>query len=101
MKLDRNVNPDGRGKYALINLRKNTVEWGSDEDQFFVIKYKDRFAAMALFAYADAVQKQVAAWMDAGKVPDTCRELSEYATEIYREAERAKALGEQWNKIPD
>jgi len=53
MKLDRNINPDGRGKYALLNLRKNTIEWGdTQQDEFFVIKLKDRYAAEALYAYA-------------------------------------------------
>lgn len=79
MKLDRNVNPDGLGKYALIELRKlHTAEKvqltrkttdESDEislprravnfggpDQFFVIKYKDRFALAAMEAYAEAVR---------------------------------------------
>jgi hypothetical protein len=32
MKLDRNINPDGKGKYALINLRKNTIEWSVSDD---------------------------------------------------------------------
>lgn len=26
MRLDRNINPDGRGKYALINLRKSLLD---------------------------------------------------------------------------
>ena len=74
MKLDRNLNKDGIGKYALINLRKvpneeNTdisnalfildkagvIEWGIPgyDDEFFVIKLKDIFAARALYAYSD------------------------------------------------
>ena len=56
MKLDHNVNPDGKGKYALINLRTNQVHWGElhSEHEFFVIKLKDKYAAAALFAYARA-----------------------------------------------
>lgn len=80
MKLDRNVNFDGRGKYALINLRKleeiqSGVTFGTPdraitraltlleergildqvasgtESEFFVIKLKDRHALPALMAY--------------------------------------------------
>lgn len=57
MKLDRNINDDGRGKYALINLRTNKVEWGNEPgNDFFVIKLKDRHAADALRAYADSIR---------------------------------------------
>ena len=78
MKLDRNnPNSRGRGKYALINLRKlaaiedmdlhsglcsaivylqkeGILEWGEvgSPDEFFVIKLKDYFADGALLAYA-------------------------------------------------
>jgi hypothetical protein len=57
MKLDRNVNANGSGKYALINLRNNKVEWGftGQPDEFFVIKLKDKNARIALLAYADSV----------------------------------------------
>lgn len=74
MKLDRNTNPDGRGKYALIKLRENPIAgWGATvggvsncvavresaidygttpETEFFVIRLKDKNAANALMAYA-------------------------------------------------
>lgn len=73
MKLDRNLNPSGKGKYALINLRKiptnpNTaqelaaailanpeaVEFGTvgSSDEFWLIKLKDRYASPALMGYA-------------------------------------------------
>jgi hypothetical protein len=74
MKLDRNTNPDGRGKYALIKLRglseigyqrlaanptdtvpvpNNLVDFGTTPDtEFFVIRLKDKNAANALMAYA-------------------------------------------------
>ena len=57
MKLDRNVNRGGKGKYALLNLRTNKIEWGitGEPDEFFVIKLKDRHARMALLAYADSI----------------------------------------------
>lgn len=77
MQLDRNLNPAGKGKYALINLRKlpgdprtpadlaaailanpECVEFGAvgAPDEFWPIKLKDRFAEPALQAYADAAQ---------------------------------------------
>jgi len=78
MQLDRNLNPDGRGKYALIKLRdtKSTlgeinrafidhvqngamaVDFGNTPDsEFFVIRLKDKYAAVALAAYAMAAHK--------------------------------------------
>ena len=59
MKLDRDTNPSGKGKYALINLRKDTVEWGRpyEPDEFFVIKLRDTHAHAALQAYADSVKQ--------------------------------------------
>lgn len=43
MKLDRNINPNRRGKYALLNLRTNKIEWGEvgSDEEFLVIKLKD------------------------------------------------------------
>ena len=81
MKMDRNLNTDGCGKYAVINLRKfktmgedsderrevrialealqqaGVLEWGcvGEPDEFFLIKLKDRYAAPALLAYAEAI----------------------------------------------
>ena len=83
MKLDRNVNVDKRGKYAIINFRtdvkgfegwqsaltnicrnrlqmftvapREAVELGESlETEFFVIKLKDKYAEHALEAYAIA-----------------------------------------------
>ena len=78
MKLDRNVNKDGRGKYALVRLRNiekgseaygllnrleqlGHLDWGvvGQPDEFFVIKLRDKYAGAALRAYADAVQDDV------------------------------------------
>lgn len=77
MKLDRNLNPGGKGKYALINLRKivgdprtaqemaaaivanpDALQLGvvGEPDEFWLIKLKDKYAAAALQAYADAAQ---------------------------------------------
>lgn len=73
MKLDNETNPYGNGKYVLINLRKidsnpktpeelaeailkypKSIEWGyaGSEDEFFLIKLKDKYAPKALHAYA-------------------------------------------------
>jgi hypothetical protein len=73
MKLDRNINPSGKGKYAVINLRKipttpttpqelatailanpESVEFGAmgSPDEFWLIKLKDRYATPALMGYA-------------------------------------------------
>lgn len=94
MKLDRNINPDGRGKYALLKLRNTdlssaeirervgkivggqVLQFGDNEDtEFFVIKLKDIYAAPALIAYAKAAQED-------GE--------EEYAQEIFALAEAAQ-----------
>jgi hypothetical protein len=91
MKLDRTLNPSGKGKYALVNLRKiegdprtadelvaaiqanpESVEFGS-EDEFYVIKFKDKYAQAALHAYAVAASE----------------DDIEYAAEVERLAERS------------
>lgn len=58
MKLDRNINPDGQGKYRLWDERKQA--WVDDcgpgqEHEFFVIMLKDRNAQSPLDAYATAI----------------------------------------------
>lgn len=71
MKLDRNITTPRRGKYALIKLRvdqpvhangmamvnSDAVDYGDTSDtDFFVIRLKDRYAAPALRAYANAAR---------------------------------------------
>jgi glutamine synthetase len=86
MKLDRNIPGNkGRGKYAILNLRKidaprdgstyanyasrineairlleetGILEWGNvgSESEFFLIKLKDQFSTPALKAYASAAE---------------------------------------------
>ena len=102
MKLDQNINGnEGRGKYAILNLRKlaacedqqifgglppglsaaldilsekGILEWGDKpENEFFVIKLKDRAADRALAAYADGYR-----YID-----------EEYASEVRRLARRS------------
>lgn len=88
MKLDRNVNENGTGKYALLNLRSNKIEWGAPctEEEFFVIKLKDRYAQAALNAYVKDV-------IDCGDDP-------EWAAEVQRLADRSSE-DNPWCKQPD
>ena len=75
MQLDRNKNPDGVGKYALVLLRRahpiplaSAEEWNRKyyvveescmdfgrENEFFVLRLKDKHAAAALFAYSESI----------------------------------------------
>ncbi len=133
MKLDRNINPDGRGKYALINMRRVaeltaetcasptgeinqalrvlakfgalTYGFESEGEQFFVMKYKDRFTAAGLRGYAKACREESDAIREGcgrtnraeGSI-ETANSLEEFAYEIDRESERAAKLGK---KLPD
>ena len=80
MRLDRNLSPTGKQKYALIKLRdeemaksrgwgvidegggkkrlaipQESIDYGSTPDtDFFVIRLKDKYAGPALAAYAAA-----------------------------------------------
>lgn len=89
MKLDRNINSNGTGKYAIINLRKligitsgqmqfdvqsalnklesaGVLEWGTvgGPDECFLIKLKDRHAHAALTAYAQDARPFDSEWAD-------------------------------------
>lgn len=137
MKLDRNKNEDGTGKYALILMRKLDDEAKAElkakadhhgfnskimalpvksiddgrYNQFFVIRYRDKFAAAALQAYACAVRdeaislKATAEWV-AQKISRQAAEqafkeaddLFEFADEMDREAQAAR--GTQGKKLP-
>lgn len=119
MKLDRNTNRGGRGKYALVNMRKMIpildASQGTQEDtdkieafmllvrtgiitlgnefpdeQFFVMKYKDKFTAPALHTYAIMVHSEAFKTNN----PD----LFEYAEQMFNEAKEAEKLGK---RIPD
>jgi len=81
VKLDRNENDNGRGKYALILLREiqmadgsfppgvqqaldtlkrvGVLDWGAagSDSEFFLIRLKDRHAATALYAYARSAEE--------------------------------------------
>jgi len=86
MKLDRNKNANGKGKYALLNLRTNKIEWGAvgEPDEFFLIKLRDKHAKAALEAYADSI----------------VREDPEFAEEVMELAMRAGA-DNPYCKAPD
>lgn len=85
MKMDRNINDDGCGKYALLNLRRmakhdtpevraaldvltkaGAIEWGviGEEDEFFVIKLKDINAPGGLSGYANEADKTDREWAE-------------------------------------
>jgi hypothetical protein len=102
MKLDRNLNEDGRGKYAVLKLRRlalfddgktfggldkkiaaairtldraGILDWGQPgtESEFFLIRLKDKYAQGCLRSYAT----------------DAARDDTEYAGEIFEMANRA------------
>lgn len=115
MKLDRNVNGNGRGKYALLKLRKlndfadasdpfqdidppiadaiktldaaGLIDWGiqGSESEFFVIRLKDKFSSGALEAYASAA-------MNDGE--------TEYAHDVFDMARRS-GHNNRWCQKPD
>lgn len=103
VKLDRNSNADGRGKYALIKLREVPnlkqlhgeflgkgvicvppahIDFGdTPETEFFVIRLKDKFAPAALRAYSEAVLEFT--WkLGSSKSGEDLLSLVEYADEI-------------------
>lgn len=120
MKLIRNQTADGSCKYALILLekmdsseRQDVVECVPDDsvtiagehlllgnespaDQFFVLKYRDKFAAAALIAYATAVIEYTQCLSNEKEAA----ELLEYANQIAEEARKSLALGDA-RHIPD
>jgi hypothetical protein len=114
MKLDRNINGDGRGKYALLRLRRlddfkdpadpfgtvaepiasaistleaaGILDWGEQgsHTEFMVIRLKDRNAKEALDAYAREARNSD----------------PEYADEVAEMARRAGPAS-PWCKEPD
>jgi hypothetical protein len=115
MKLDRNQNDDGKGKYALVRLRKieegseaaallirlaelGHVDWGTvgSQDEFFVVKLRDRYAAAAIKGYSDAASD------DARTEPDEARSRDKFqwAIQVQGLGDRAGILSEHC-KDPD
>lgn len=122
MKLDRNINQDGRGKYALVRLRNRVqyvrvgdygtissevlikaladagfIHFGNEGpgEQFFVMKYKDRFTHYALRSYANHVEAHAMLPLNSDEQRS---KLTEYAADIHAEATTASNHG---NRIPD
>lgn len=126
MKLDRNINANGCGKYALIKLRSLTelrrvnrrrdarlleieaaiktleragiLDYGitGTEAEFFVMRLRDKYSGDGLKGYADAVAK------DARKDPDeaTSKSKWQWSIEVIRLARRAGMLS-PFCKEPD
>lgn len=83
----------------LVNRGIITIGNETPGDQFFVLKYKDKFTWPALEAYSHAVTK--AASMEArlnGGATQLSDSLGEYGAQMMDESEKAKELG---NRIPD
>lgn len=111
MKLDRNNNPDGKGKYALVKLRNfpkqsqmtdreqvfaaldtlatfGMLDYGSTpETEFMVMRLKDKFSMRGLMGYHHAITLE--------EKPDM-----EYAQEILDMAHRA-GPNNPFCKLPD
>jgi hypothetical protein len=111
MRLDRNINSDGRGKYALLKLRAldhangadlkavgdafsvleklGILDWGNarTESEFFVLRLKDKYAYRALMAYHYAVTQNDPTDID-------------YAQDVFDMAKRSGPLN-PWCKKPD
>lgn len=64
----------------------------SPGDQFFVLKYKDRFAAAALWAYAEAVRAYAMEREEMGLRAEY-EELMEFAGDVAQEARKANRSG--------
>lgn len=97
MKLDRNIEKNkGRGKYALINLRTNKIEFGNkgDDDEFFVIKLKDQFANFALAGYRRGLESHH--YED----KETEKEMMEFSRELL-EMEQRSGPNNPNCKLPD
>ena len=107
MQLDRDINKDGKGKYALVRLRNiqpgdeafdclkkleklGYLDWGvvGQPDEFFVIKLRDKFSDAALCAYAEAVHRDYGKAREA-QDEEKAASLLQYATAVMAMAARA------------
>ena len=77
-------------------VRNGIITLGNETpgDQFFVMKYKDKFAADGLRGYGQALADE----LNSIKDPDLKTELSEYCAQIFNESHEARKLG---TRIPD
>jgi hypothetical protein len=121
MKMDRNVNSDGRGKYALVLMRQypngtrkavvdaamqvltdaGMLDYGEARSpaEFFLIRLKDRFAGDALRAYADAAKKYADSLFAADDEVGH-RSMVGWAVEVLKLAGRAGDMSDHC-KTPD
>lgn len=124
MKMDRNINADGRGKYALVLMRNYPSKITDPEDartvasamttlesygmmdygesgspsEFFLIRLKDRFAGDALRAYADAAKRYADTLFEKDQAAFTS--MYQWACEVLKMAGRAGDLSDHC-KTPD
>ena len=105
MKMDRDINKDGKGKYALVKLREiscelptkkaladaisnnpHCLDFGEhgEDSEFFIIRLKDKYAPKALAAYARSAELD-------GNI--------EWARSVFNMAQRSERHKAQ--KIPD
>lgn len=115
MKLDRNLNANGKGKYALVRLRPiekggeawkllgrldelGVLDWGSvgAPDEFFVLKLCDKYSGFAITAYCDAVMDDSRHERDEARAMD----LAQYAIQVQSLSYRAGILN-PFCKQPD
>ena len=114
MKLDRDINKDGKGKYALVRLRNiqkgdeaysllqrlhelGHLDWGKvgEPDEFFVIKLRDKYSQKAIIGYSDAVMED-----SRNQDEQKANGLVQYALAVQKLASRAGILSE-FCKEPD
>lgn len=115
--MDRRVNKDGKGKYALIKLREiptcpNTpeelaqaildnpqcVDFGEKgtDSEFFVVRLKDKYAVPALQAYARAAQNDDSEW--ALQVISLARDASNHPNKKQPDQRPLRCVYERHNK---
>lgn len=123
MKMDRNINADGRGKYALVLMRNynaprhpsrqrdielaletlennNMIDYGpaGHHSEFFLIRLKDRFAGDALRAYADAAKKYADSLFASGDEAGH-RSMVGWAVEVLKLAGRAADRADRYSVL--
>jgi hypothetical protein len=115
MKLDRNIGDSGKGKYALVRLRKiedgseaamlllrlaklGHVDWGEvgARDEFFVVKLRDKYASAAIKGYSDAAADDARKELDEGR----SRDKFQWAIQVQGLGDRAGFLS-PFCKEPD
>jgi hypothetical protein len=115
MKMDRNINGDGKGKYAVVRLRNISpgdeahkllkrleklghLDWGivGQPDEFFLVKLRDKYAASAIRGYADAVLADSQQEPD----PQRSRDKAQWAMQVQTMLARAGSLN-PFCKEPD